>query len=200
MRQLLLLFRDLIKVGYRSYIQLKTRLVIDRQPHTWIDWSARLDVIPLKSAHKRHTLLLKKGAYIETGCVVNTWHGNVTFGVRTNIGINTIVIGPVNIGNQVAIAQNCFISGENHRFDDMKKNIKEQGLLINPIIINNYVWIGANCSVLPGVEIGEHSVIGAGSVVTKHVPAFSLAVGNPAQVIKTYNHTNNSWESLSPDI
>ena len=55
------------------------------------------------------------------------------------------------------------------------------------ITIGNDVWLGAGVIVLPGITIGECSVIGAGAVVTKDIPPYSIAVGNPARVIKTIN-------------
>jgi acetyltransferase-like isoleucine patch superfamily enzyme len=59
------------------------------------------------------------------------------------------------------------------------------------VVINNDVWIGANSIILPGVEIGEGAVIGAGSVVTKDIPRYSIAVGNPARVIKQRTSTDS---------
>jgi len=53
-----------------------------------------------------------------------------------------------------------------------------------PVVIGRYSWIGGNTTILPGVVIGEGTVVGAGSVVTKSIPAYSVAVGNPAKVIK----------------
>lgn len=196
MMQLLLLFRDFIKEIYRGYIQLKTRFVIKRDSQTWVHFNARLDVLPQSPVHKLHTLLLKKGASIESRCVVNTWHGDVRLGRFSHIGINTIMIGPITLGNHVGIAQNCFLSGENHRFDDMKKSFMEQGYSIKPIIIQDYVWIGANCTILPGVEIGERCVVGAGSVVTKNIPAYSLVVGNPARIVKKYDRNEAVWKKI----
>jgi acetyltransferase-like isoleucine patch superfamily enzyme len=54
-------------------------------------------------------------------------------------------------------------------------------------------WIGEKVIILPGVNIGERSIIGAGSVVTKSIPAYSIAVGNPARVIKTWNKDSKQW-------
>lgn len=76
------------------------------------------------------------------------------------------------------------IIGANHRFSDVTKLIKEQGVETKGIIIESDVWIGANCCVLDGVTIGRGSVIGAGSIVTKSIPPMSVAVGNPCRVIK----------------
>jgi len=81
------------------------------------------------------------------------------------------------------------LSGENHRFYDIKKSIGEQGFVIKQIIIRDYVWIGANCTILPGVEIGEHSVVGAGSVVTRNAPPLFCCCWKPrslCQKIRSY--------------
>ena len=66
----------------------------------------------------------------------------------------------------------------------LNKNITA-GVSTSPITINDNVWIGANAVIATGVTIGKHFVIGTGSVVTKDVPDYSVAVGNPAKVIKT---------------
>lgn len=101
-----------------------------------------------------------------------------------SINRNTVIRGKFSIGEHVSIAPNCMIIGANHRFSDVTKLIKEQGVETKGIIIESDVWIGANCCVLDGVTIGRGSVIGAGSIVTKSIPPMSLAVGNPCRVIK----------------
>ena len=65
---------------------------------------------------------------------------------------------------------------------DTRRSLYEYG---KPVTIGDNVWIGGNAVVLPGVTIGSNSVIGAGSVVTRDVPPWSIAVGNPCKVIKT---------------
>lgn len=73
----------------------------------------------------------------------------------------------------------------NHSFSDTRKSISLQGHSdIQPVILKRGCWIGANVTILPGVTIGENSVVGANSLVTKSVPPFHVAVGNPARVIK----------------
>ena len=66
-----------------------------------------------------------------------------------------------------------------------------------PVFIEDNVWIGESVSVLPGVRIGKNSIIGANSVVTKNIPENSIAVGNPARVIKKYNFETSFWEKIS---
>jgi lipopolysaccharide O-acetyltransferase len=67
-------------------------------------------------------------------------------------------------------------------------------LYSSPVIIEENVWIGEYVSILPGVTIGRGSIIGSMSVVNKNIPAFCIAVGAPAKVIKRYNFTTNKWE------
>lgn len=92
--------------------------------------------------------------------------------------------GGVTIGDRVLIGYRTQILSANHNIPPSPHRIFEAGHTKAPVNISDDVWIGANCIILPGVEIGEGSVIAAGSVVTKHVPAFSYAAGIPARVIK----------------
>ena len=107
-------------------------------------------------------------------------------GDYTSINRNTVIRGKFRIGKYCAIAPNCTIIGVNHSFSRTDIPIKQQGLNNRGgIIIEDDVWIGANCVVLDGVTIGMGSVIGGGSIVTKNIPPFSIAVGNPCKVIKS---------------
>jgi len=191
------LIRDTIKAIYLASIQVLTRLLyLDRQMPSSISLSARLDVIPRFPGHERHRLVLRKRSLIEKQCVVNTWHGDVILEEGTFIGIGSIVIGPVTIGKGSGCSQHCFIAGESHQYQDVGVNCLSQGFDVKPVTIGEDVWIGSNCVVVPGVSIGKKSVIGAGSVVTKDVPPFSVAVGNPARVIKRYNSETGQWQRV----
>jgi acetyltransferase-like isoleucine patch superfamily enzyme len=94
------------------------------------------------------------------------------------------------IGGKIFISKNCLIGPRvtfrtaNHNFEDISKSKQAQGHTSKDIYVGKNVWIGANVTVLPGVNIGDNSVIGAGAVVTKNVPENSLAVGVPAVVKK----------------
>lgn len=106
----------------------------------------------------------------------------ITVGDRTFINYGTSIIAY----GQVAIGSDCLL-GHNLRVMDSSEHGLEQRDTIPaaaPVIIEDRVWIGANVIILPGVTIGRHSAIGAGSVVTKDVPANCLVVGNPARVVR----------------
>ena len=79
----------------------------------------------------------------------------------------------------------CIIYTRNHKIDDVTVPMNTQGNAEEkPVTIGDDVWIGGRVIILPGVKIGSHSVVGAGSVVTKDVPEWSIAAGNPATVKK----------------
>ena len=82
------------------------------------------------------------------------------------------------LGNYVRVGANALImDGDGHANDPRSNGSK-------PIVIEDHVWIGTNVMILKGVRIGKNSVIGAGSIVTKDIPANSVAVGNPCRVVK----------------
>jgi acetyltransferase-like isoleucine patch superfamily enzyme len=93
--------------------------------------------------------------------------------------------GSIVIEDNVLLGGNCSIYASNHEFRDRSKKISGQGhKFYQDVRIESGSWIGANVIILPGVVIGQHSVVGAGSVVTKSIPPFRVAVGNPAKIIK----------------
>ena len=89
------------------------------------------------------------------------------------------------------------ISGFNHGYKDATQNSKYQALDKRAVVIEEDSHIGANSVVLAGVHIGKRCQIGAGSVVTKDIPDYSIAVGNPAKVIKRYDFEKKEWVSIS---
>ena len=119
--------------------------------------------------------------------VRNLTKSTSTIGNNVSINRNSVLRGKFSIGNDVSIAPNCMIVGANHNFSDLAIPIKKQGVSNKGIVISDDVWIGANCVILDGFVIGKGVVIGAGSIVTKDVPEYSVAVGNPCRVIKRRN-------------
>jgi acetyltransferase-like isoleucine patch superfamily enzyme len=130
---------------------------------------------------------------IESFALVNNGSGHVLLGDRVRIGVGSIVLGPVTMGNGSGLGQHVFVSGFNHGYSDATKNSSVQPLVIKETVIEEEAHIGANSVVLPGVRIGKRSQIGAGSVVTKDIPPFSIAAGNPARVLKKYDFEKGEW-------
>lgn len=155
-----------------------------------VRFRTRIDVFPFNHFE------LGNYSLIEDFSTVNNGVGDVVIGEKTIIGIGCTVIGPVVIGNHVMLAQNIVISGLNHGYELIDIPPSEQQTVTKKITIRDEVWIGANCVITAGVTIGKHAIIGAGSVVTKDIPDYSVAVGNPARVIKVYNFENKIWEKV----
>jgi acetyltransferase-like isoleucine patch superfamily enzyme len=90
------------------------------------------------------------------------------------------------IGNNIMIGPNVVIECDNHLYDIVGKTMFQNRDLRNVkgVTIEDDVWIGANVIILPGVTVGEGSIVGAGSVVSKNVPSYSICVGNPCRKIK----------------
>ena len=86
--------------------------------------------------------------------------------------------GGITIEDDVQIAANVQLISNNH--DPYERQI----LLCKPVLIRQGAWIGAGATILPGVCVGKYAIVGAGSVVTKDVPDYTVVVGNPAKIVK----------------
>lgn len=162
----------------RWYIRLLAPLYQQRGRGSKIYGSVRMDTPPYRK------FVLGRRSVVESFCCINNAVGDVIIGDNTRIGLHSTVIGPVEIGSNVNLAQGIVVTALNHNFTDCTKRIDEQGVSTAKVTIGNDVWIGANATVLPGVTIGNHSVVAAGAVVTKDVPPYSLVGGVPAKILK----------------
>ena len=162
----------------RWFIRLLAPLYQHRGKHSVIHRSARMDTPPYR--------IFSLGDYsvVESFACINNAVGDVVIGDHTRIGLHNTIIGPVEIGSHVNLAQGITVTALNHNFSNTDKRIDEQGVSTTPVTIEDDVWVGANAVILPGVTIGEHCVVAAGAVVTKDVPPHSLVAGVPAKVIK----------------
>lgn len=130
---------------------------------------------------------------IEDYTVIDNGVGDVIIGNHTRIGLRSTIIGPAQIGDHVILAQNIVLSGLNHNYENPDRPICRQGVTARRIRIEDDSWIGSNVVITAGVTIGRHSIVGAGSVVTKDIPPYCIAVGNPAKVIKKLNCSTGEW-------
>lgn len=118
---------------------------------------------------------------------------NIEIGDNFFANYNFVVldVGKVKIGDNVQIAPNVSLYTAGHPLHpDSRNSGYEYGI---DITIGNNVWLGGNVCVMPGVTIGDNAVIGAGSVVTKDIPANAVAVGNPAKVVKMITEEDRDY-------
>ena len=110
---------------------------------------------------------------------------DLSIGDYSGIGVNCKLQPGVSIGDNVMMGPECLLFTLNHRIGSTEIPINKQGNDgLQPIIIGNDVWIGARVIILPGVQISDGAVIGAGSVVTHDVDPYSIVAGNPAKLIR----------------
>lgn len=177
------------------------------RPRTWVKWfvnpfihkkgkgstirrNTRIDVLPFNNFE------LGNNSTIEDFSTVNNGVGDVIIGNGVRIGMSNVLIGPVQIGNNVIFAQNIVTSGLNHGYENIDIPICKQPTTTSKIIVEDDCWIGANAVLTAGITIGKHCVIAAGAIVTKNIPPYSIAVGNPAKVIKQYNFETKVWAKV----
>ena len=172
------LIMNQVETRPRWYVRLLAPFYQHRGKHSVIHRSARMDTPPYRK------FSLGDYSVIESFACINNAVGDVVIGDHTRIGLHNTVIGPVKIGHHVNLAQGVTVTALNHNFKDANKRIDEQGISTAPVTIGDDIWIGANAVILPGVTIGNHSVVAAGAVVTKDVPPRSLVARVPAKEIK----------------
>lgn len=116
----------------------------------------------------------------------------VSIGSGTYANMNLMLIDDwkITIGKDVLIGPNVTMSTTGHPIDPAHR---QDGMYSFPITIGDNVWIGGNVTILPGVTIGENSVIGAGSVVTKDIPANVVAFGAPCKVYREINERDREY-------
>jgi len=128
-------------------------------------------------------------------------------GASISIGANTFIHGScLHAYNRIDIGENCLIAANTQIVDsdghdpfpsrpEDRLKVKPTGI---PIVIEDNVWIGMNCIILKGVHVGTGAVVGAGSVVRHDVPAYCLASGNPATVIKRVDRGSSAERKANP--
>ena len=132
---------------------------------------------------------IEQGAYFGSG-------KNLRIGKCSGIGINAQLQTPLEIGIYVLMGPDVVIFTKNHNSSDLNKPIGVQGMTEpRKVTIGNDVWIGQRVMIMPGVTIGDGSIVGAASVVTKDVPDYAIVAGNPARIIRYRNQYCESSNS-----
>jgi acetyltransferase-like isoleucine patch superfamily enzyme len=126
--------------------------------------------------------LFEPGVWITAPGAARIRIGSGTF---LNLGVMIAASELVEIGNHCMLANGCFVSDANHRFEDVGRPVTWQGFSTKgPTRIGDNVWCGAHVVVTSGVTIGERAIVGANSVVTTDVAPYSIVAGTPARVLK----------------
>lgn len=164
---------------YLSYLVYK--LIATHLPQSYL----RINKIShsLRSVCARNIVKAKtKKISVGRKAIINL---NITIGDNSGIGEYSAIYGTCYIGDNVLMAPECIIYTVNHNFMDISRLILKQGVSEEkPVTIGNDVWIGRRVIILPGVTIGNGSVVAAGSIVTRDVEEYTVVGGNPARVIK----------------
>lgn len=167
----------------RGRLDLRGKEYISFGRDITIGRNCRIEAYPYTHNHK--TIIFGKNIEINDFCHIT--------------GTNKVIIG-----DNVLIASKVFISDSSHgnysddefKIDGPESRPGNRKIYSSPVYIGNNVWIGESSSILSGVVIGDGSIVGANSVVTKDVPPGVIVAGNPARKIKKYNLTTKKWESI----
>ncbi len=124
--------------------------------------------------------------------------GKITLRIGNRVSINSGTFinahNYIEIGDGTLIGKNVILSDTKHNFEDPDKSIKDNPVSLEaPIIIGKGCGIGFNAFIFPGLTIGNHAFVGANSVVTRDLPAYSVAGGNPAKILRIYDFDRKIW-------
>lgn len=151
--------------------------------------------IRLSSAGENSQIIIGEAACLDRGVDIKCHdNGHIEIGQGTYLGPYTCLAGPghITIGKDCLIASHSAIYASNHQFTNPTQKIREQGVVAKGIVIEDDCWLGSGVRVLDGVTIHQGSVIGAGAVVTKNIPPYSVAVGVPAKAIAQRQQIDSS--------
>ena len=169
-------------------------------------WLLRKGSVVRKPKHVNYGNMVDIGcSSIDSGCRLDCYptekcpRPTIIIGNKTMISFNFTALsaGKLTIGDNCLFASDVFISTEDHGMIPGGEKYIEQPLTSKDVTIENNCWIGEKVCILAGVHVGQWSIIGSGAVVTHDVPEYSIAVGNPARVIKRFNFQSWAWEKVT---
>ncbi len=161
-------------------------------------------IFNLQGEAGRDHLVIGENTHLRGEIIVYPYGDGIRIGDNCYVGLNSVIRSgnSIVIGNDVLIAHNVTIMDTDSHEIDAKERAKSYRLMLKeghpkspglvktaPVVIHDHAWISYNVCVLKGVTIGEGAIVGAGSVVTKDVPAWTMVAGNPAKVIKQMEKT-----------
>ncbi len=178
-------YRSLVgKMGSNCFIEEGVRLRIPQKiflgDRVFIGKNCDLDVEYLDSE-----IRIGDDVHISRDTVILAGVGQTIINERVSIGAGSFIYGSsgVEIGKDSLLADHVRVMAGSHRYKDASKLIRLQGACAKKTTIGQDVWLGSSAIVLGGVTVGDGAVVGAGAVVTKDMPSYSIAGGVPAKVI-----------------
>jgi maltose O-acetyltransferase len=189
--------------GHTLYLHKVVCLIVYKCFAQWLPISYHYG--PLGRFARWFRYQLCRRIFLECGERVNVEHrANFGTGFRlrvgscSSIGIHSKIAGNARIGDNVLMGPRCKMFVQNHNYERVDIPKWQQGMITPPqfIDIQDDVWIGEDVLICPGKTIGKCSVIGARSVVSRSIPPYSVAAGNPAEIVKQYNFEKGKWEKV----
>ena len=157
-------------------------------------WRGRLVTDGLCFVHKNVTFEIGKNAkvylgrwsWIGTGCKIRVHEGEVLIGAKTVFGQECTISSfqHVEIGRECILADRVMLIDFDHGVVDTDRPIREQGIYKRDVVVGHNCWLGYGACILRGVSVGDNSVVGTNSVVTKDLPENSVSGGVPAKVLR----------------
>lgn len=176
------------------------------RPRLWVKWfinpfvhkkgkgaiirrrKSRIDVFPWNQ------FSIGNNTIIEDFTTINNGAGNIIIGNNARVGIGSVIIGPVYLGNKVGLGQHVFISGFNHGYEDGERDSNEQALVKKKLSLMMSPISGPTLSSLQEFISVKDAKLEQEALLPKIFPIIPVAVGNPAKIIKRYNFQNKTWE------
>lgn len=126
------------------------------------------------------------GVFVGRNTILNCKNGDIVLEDRVNLSFNCLIFSAslVKVGADNLIAAYCYLVGGTHHFDNPDIPVLDQERESRGIVIGPGGWIGAHVTVFDGAQVGKHAVIGAGSLVNRNIPDYTIAAGSPVRIIK----------------
>jgi acetyltransferase-like isoleucine patch superfamily enzyme len=168
-------------------LQLDSGVRLESAARIHLADGARLGRHALLRANTQREIRIGADTSVLEQCLLTANEGHIHIGARSWLGAGTYLYGNGNItiGNDVLIAARCSLNTVSHNHAALDQPINNQGINVAPIHIEDDVWIGLHAVILQGVTIGRGAIVGAGSLVNKDVPAYSIVAGTPARIVRS---------------
>jgi carbonic anhydrase/acetyltransferase-like protein (isoleucine patch superfamily) len=181
--------------AYRLVQRIHARMFSLLICRSFAAWGSRSNAVPPMRLHGERSITVGAGVTFGRECWLNAIGGVIVIGDGCMFSGNSTISSAhsVTIGREVMVARDVHIGDHDHAFGDASQSVKTQGIAnVAPVRIEDGAWIGHGATILAGVSVGAGAVIGAGAVVSSDVPAYSLAVGAPARVIRSWSPAGNA--------